>query len=253
MRTSTLILALCLCGACAYPRRSTLSSPAPVSANPQDQPDQLWSIHFVDAQLPESKGGGLAWDSDGTPPDPFVRLVINGRIIWQSPVQKNTLHPVWNVTLPRNISVPRSATFRIELWDEDAATADPAGVIVRSGLPETALPGALAHLSLDNLGTVTVVVSDPKPWRGVGVEFEQHSDALVVLSVEPFSPAARAGIRTGERIVAIGTQRVSSLSGPKAVSELSLSGDRGGILTLADKNGKEHEITLDHDYLWLTM
>lgn len=240
-------------GACAYPRRATLVHPAPPSAQPQDEPSNLWSIKLVDAVLPEQKGGGLPWDGDGTGPDPYLRLVIDGRVVWESPVQQNTRRPVWNVKLPRNIYVPSQANFRLELWDDDAASSDPAGAISRSGLPETARPDALAHLNLDNTGTVTIVVSNPTPSKGLGVQYEQRSDALVVLEIEPFSPAARAGIKIGERVVGIGEARVSSLAAAKAASELSLSADRGATLQVQDVRGKEREVTLDRDYLWLTM
>jgi hypothetical protein len=253
MRIFSLILLVCVCGACAFPRRTTLMHPAPQSNQPLDAPANLWSIKFVDALLPERKGGGLAWDTDGTGPDPFLRLYVGGRLVWESPVQKDTRHPQWNVTLPRNVEISRGAPFRIELWDQDTATSDPAGVLVQSGLPESALPGALAHLNLDNQGIVNVVVSDPQAFRGLGIEYEQHSDALVILNVETYSPAARAGLRVGERIVAIGASRVASLTGPRAASELSLGADRGGSLTVADKKGKEREVSLDKQYLWLTM
>jgi len=227
--------------------------PAPSGVQPQNPPAHLWSIRFLDAELPEFKGGGLAWDSDGTPPDPFVRLRIDGRVVWESPVQKDTRHPVWNITLPRSIYVPPGANFRLELWDDDAASADPAGVLLRSGLPETALPNAVTHLNLDNLAVVTVTISDAAVFKGVGIEFEQRSDALVVLQVEPFSPAARAGIKPGERIVAIGSSRVEALGPARAASDLSMGADRGSTLTVMDGNGKEREATLDRDFLWLTM
>jgi hypothetical protein len=253
MRTLSLAVLVVLTAACAYPRRTTLMHSAPADIPPQTQPDHLWSIRLIDAQLPELKGGGLAWDSDGTPPDPFVRLVINGHVIWESPVQKNTRHPVWNATLPRNIYVPPQASFRIELWDEDTGANDPAGVLMTRGLPETALPDALAHLALGNGGTVTLIVSTPIALQGVGISFEQHSDALVVLTVEPFSPAARAGIQIGDRIVAIGDNPVERLTPAKAASELSLSVDRGSTLTVSDGRNKPRQVTLDRDYLWLTM
>jgi C2 domain len=253
MRTAILALAMCLATGCAYPRRSTLTSAAPASAQPETQPDHLWSLRFVDAQLPEFKGGGIPWDSDGTPPDPYVRLVINGRKIWESPVQHDTRHPVWNATLPRNIYVPPGAQFRIELLDDDAASSDPAGVLLRSGLPETARPDALAHLSLGNTATVTVIVSSPTPFKGLGVEYEQHSDALVMLKIEPFSAAARAGIKVGESVTSIGGTRVSEMTAAKASSELSLSADRGATIIVADAKGKERELTLDRDFLWLLM
>lgn len=253
MRTAILLWAMCTATGCAYPHRTTLMNPAPPSAQPETQPDNVWAIRFVDAQLPEFKGGGLPWDSDGTLPDPFVRLLINGQVIWESPVQHDTLHPVWNVTLPRNIYVPSGANFRIELWDDDAASNDPAGAIVRSGLPETARPDAVAHLSLGNTATVTIVVGAPHPFKGLGVTYEQRSAALVLQAVEPFSPAARAGLKVGDSVVAIGQSRVSQLSAAKASSELSLSADRGATLKVVDESGKEREVTLDRDFLWLLM
>lgn len=250
-----LLLALCVISSvgCAYPRRTTLVHAAPASAEPVDTPSGLWSIRLVEAQLPETKGGGLPWDSDGTGPDPYIRLLIDDRIVWESPVQKNTLNPQWNVTLPRSVRVTGSNKFRIELWDEDTASADPAGTFTHQGLPSNALPNARARLSLDNLGTVTITVSAPKPYKGLGVTYEQRSDALVVLAVEAFSPAARAGISVGDRIVAIGESRVEQLTAARAASDLSLAVDRGAVLTVADQRGRERQVNLDRGYLWLTM
>jgi len=240
---------------CAYPRRTTLAHAVPPSVEAQviDSPSGLWSIRLVEAQLPETKGGGIEWDSDGTGPDPYLRLIIDGRLVWESPVQKDTLNPHWNVTLPRNIRVPASADFRLEMWDEDVASSDPAGTFSHTGLPENALPNAHARLMLDNLGSVTITILSPKPWKGLGITYEQHSDALVVLAVEELSPAARAGISVGDRVVAIGDSRVSTLTEARAASELSLAQDRGSSLVVADEKGHERPVTLDRGYLWLTM
>ena len=254
MRSTTVILAMCVLAGCAYPRRATLVHPAAASAEPQEVPDHLWSIRFIDAHIPDTKASGLPWDGDGSAPDPYLRLVLDGRVVWETPIQANTRDPKWNVTLPRNVQISPRTKFRLELWDSDTASSDPAGAIIRSGLPESALPNALAHLTLDNLAVVTVVVSPALPSRGLGIEFEQHDDALWVLNVEPFSPAARAGVHVGDRIVAIGDSRVEALSAARAASDLSLSSDRGATLTVADKGGKPRQVTLERgEYLWLTM
>jgi hypothetical protein len=239
---------------CAYPRRETLSYPAPTNteSRSQDEPSGMWSIRLVGAELPPFKGAGLPWDPDGTPPDPYLRLIVGERTVWESPVQENTLHPEWNVTLPRNIYVTSSTRFRIELWDKDSASSDPAGAVSRIGLPETALPDAVARLPLDNLGAVSVIIASPHASRGVGIRFEVHGDGLLVLDVEPFSPAARAGVKTGDVITAIGGAKVETLGEKRAASELSLASDRGAALTLL--NGKrERTAELDRDFLWLTM
>jgi hypothetical protein len=212
----------------------------------------MYSIRLIGAELPPYKGAGLPWDTDGTPPDPYLKLLIGDRLVWESPVQEDTLRPEWNVTLPRNIYVSSNTRFRIEMWDRDGASSDPAGSVQRLGLPETALLDAAARLPLDNLGAVTVMVSRPKASRGVGIRYEVHGDGLLVLDVEPFSPAARAGVKKGDLITQIGDSRVETVGENKAASELSLASDRGYTLTLS--NGKhERTATLDRDSLWLTM
>ncbi|HET6337261.1 MAG TPA: PDZ domain-containing protein [Polyangiales bacterium] len=249
------MLVLAVASGCAYPRRETLAYPAP--ANPEagrsgGEPSGMYSIRLIGAELPPFKGAGLPWDEDGSPPDPYLKLILGDRVVWESPAQENTLHPQWNVTLPRNVYVSSNTRFRLEMWDRDSGSSDPAGSIQRMGLPETALPDAAARLPLDNLGAVTVMLSAPKASRGVGVRYEAHGDGLLVLDVEPFSPAARAGVKKDDLIVAIGESRVEAIGGNKAGSELSLAGDRGYSLTL--QAGKsERVVQLDRDFLWLTM
>jgi hypothetical protein len=213
----------------------------------------MWSVRLVSADLPQFKGAGLPWDSDGTGPDPYMKLLVNDQVVWESPVQENTLHPQWNVTLPRNVYMASKATFRLELWDLDAGGSDPAGVFTRRGLPETALPDAEARLPMGNGGAITVKLSSPIASRGVGVRFEIRGDGLLVLAVEPFSPAARAGLKAGDLIVKIGESSVEAVGGEKAASELSLASDRGAKLTIREDDKPERTAELDRGFLWLTM
>lgn len=254
LASSTLLAVLAASG-CAYPRKQTVMNPAPPDRVKADErPKDMWSLRIVDAELPQTKPGGLPWDSDGTPPDPFVRVLVNERQVWESPVKKDTRTPSWNILLPRNVEIPENAVFRIELWDHDSAvSADPAGSIQREGLPATALPDANARLTLDNLAMLTLVASAPRAHQGVGLYVEVRSDALLVLEVERYSPAFRAGVLKGDRIVGIGPQRVSELGGDEAVSDLSLAIDRDLSLTLADEKGHERQVTLDKGFIWLVM
>jgi hypothetical protein len=219
----------------------------------RDEPSGMWSVRLVGADLPQFKGAGLPWDSDGTGPDPYLKLIVNDQVVWESPVQENTLHPKWNVTLPRNVYMGSKSTFRLELWDRDTGSSDPAGAFTRKGLPETALPDAEARLSTGNGGAITLMLSTPRAFRGVGVRFEIHGDGLYVLDVEPFSPAARAGLKTGDLIVKVGESRVEAVGGEKAASDLSLASDRGSTLTVKAEGKGERTAQLDRGFLWLTM
>ena len=254
MRVMLWTLVLAVVSGCAYSRRETLAYAAPPASEGQsyEEPSGLWSFRLIGADLPPFKGAGLPWDSDGTAPDPYLKLILGERVVFETPVRENTLRPEWNVTLPRNIYVSSSTRFRIEVWDRDSASSDPAGAVTRTGLPGSALPNAAARLPLDNLGAVTLMLSSPRPSRGVGLRFEVHGDHLLVLGVEPFSPAARAGVKTGDRITSIGGTTVDSLGGDKAATQLSLAADRGTELTLV--TGKStRTAALDRGFLWLSM
>ncbi|HKP60935.1 MAG TPA: PDZ domain-containing protein [Polyangiales bacterium] len=218
----------------------------------RDEPSGMWAVRLIGADLPAFKGAGLPWDSDGTPPDPYLKLLVNGRVVWESPVQEDTFHPQWNVTLPRNVYMGSNSTFRLELWDRDSGSSDPAGSYTRKGLPESALPDAEARLSMGNGAGITVKLSAPQASRGVGLRYEIHGDGLLVLDVEPFSPAARAGLKKDDLIVAIGESRVERVGGEKAASELSLASDRGSTLTYK-RAEKQATADIDKGFLWLTM
>jgi C-terminal processing protease CtpA/Prc len=109
-------------------------------------------------------------------------------------------------------------------------------------------------VTLDSSATLTVMVDKPIPHKGVGLEVEIRSDFLKVIGVEPFSPAARAGIRIGDHIVAIGTQRVAHMDDEESASALSLAVDRTQTLGVTDSQGQgERELKLDQGYIWLVM
>jgi hypothetical protein len=205
--------------------------------------------------VPATKISGLAWDDDDTGPDCFVRLYIDDRKVWESEPETDKVRPEWNAMLPRNVVIGPDSKFRLEVWDFDTAlSADPIGRIERRGLPTTAVPGAMARLQLDSKATIVVLVSKPRAHRGAGISVEVRSDALKVLSVEPYSPAARAGIKAGDRIVGIGGERVAHMEEDDAVSQLSLAHERRHKLAVTNADGKnEREVTLDDGYVWLIM
>jgi hypothetical protein len=255
LKLFALLLSLCS-GACAYRQHTT---PLHLEGEPRltsnERPANMYTFRLLSAQLPDRKLSGLTWDDDGSGPDPFVRLFIDGRMVWESEVKENQTAPEWNAVLPRNVVVAPNADFRLELWDFDTAiSADPIGRIERSGLPPTVVPDAMARLQLDRGSMMVVMVTAPRAHRGVGLTVEVRPDAFKVLSVEPYSPAARAGVKVADQIVGIAGKRVGDMSEADAVSELSLASDRAYKLELADSEGANaREVALDKGYVWLTM
>lgn len=251
-----LVLALLLTlNACAYRHHTT---PLQTVPNPprmsQDWPPGVYGLRLQSVEARQVKLSGLAWDDDGTLPDVFVRIFIEGRQIWQSEVVPNDDTPEWNVGLPANVVIPQDAHLRIELWDYDTpVSADPMGHAERRGLPN-ALPGTESRFVLNTGAVVTLMTMAPEPRKGVGVTVELQPDAMKVLSVLPYSPAARAGLKPGDRIVKVGEAPVSQLSEDKAASELSLAVDRQHALGVTDADGKNpREVKLDQGYVWLVL
>lgn len=255
MNLRVVLLLTLLVAACAYPRRETHTVPVPTTmVRADDIPRNLWVLQVLEAELPLRTPAGLPWDTDGSGPDPFVRLYLNGQLLWKSAVQNDTHLPVWNATLPRNVVIEGDAQLRLEVWDWDGpVSADPMGAVQSTGLPGNAIPNARARLTLDNLANLTIRAAPPAPHQGVGLAVEIHQEALVVLSVLPRSPAQRAGIKPGDRVVAVGGAPVARLSDVDAFTRLSLAADMGHSLTIASKNGQQREVILDRKPLWLVM
>ncbi len=248
-----LFTALSIAG-CAYQRRSTALSPAHAEAGGPGQPHDVWSMRIVSAQIPPRNRGDSNWDEGGGQPDPFVRVYRNDVLIFESRTIDDTIAPEWNQDLPRNIEIGSNDSLRLEVWDRDTVGGDPVGIYRGHGLPSNALPGVDARILLEGESYLTIRLDDPTAHRGVGIgSFEVHGDELLVVEVEPHSPAGRAGIVPGDRIVSIGGRTVSALGGAQATGALSMASERHQVLGVRDARGDEREVELDHGYVWLTM
>ena len=218
-------------------------------------PRDMYTFRLIGATMPERKISGLAWDDDGSAADPFVRLYIDGRLVWQSEVLDDTLQPEWNAVLPGNVIIKPDSGFRMELLDWDTPVSyDPIARIERTGLPANALPDAIARLQLDTRSTLTVLLSAPTAHRGVGLSVEVRPGAMKIVSVEQYSPASRAGLRAGQLIVGVGMERVANIDDDEAASSLSLAVDRKAKLVVTDTEaGPERDVALDEGFLWVVL
>ena len=245
--------ALLLAAGCAYPRRSTSLSPVADAQGTIDPPGDLWNLRLVTADVPPRQRSGLPWDDDG-PPDVFVRIYRADELVWESPVVENSLAPRFDSGPPRNLSMPRDAEIRFEVWDRDGVSFDTVGRVSRQGTPADAVPGSDLMLRLDGGATLTIRLDRPSAHRGVGVAtYEFRGDSLHLEEIHEFSPAGRAGLRAGESIVSIGGHPIEQLGEARAASELSLASDRSSALEVVGADGQRRSVELDRGYTWLSM
>lgn len=252
-----LVVSLSSLSACAFPRRTTSLSPVrttSMTAGPGAAPADVYRFAVISAQLNPQNRGATQWDDNGGLPDVYVRVFRDEQLVWESRTIDDNLRPAWNEEAPRNIRFPASSHVRIEVWDRDTVGGDPVGIWRGSGLPQNARPGVEARVLLEGESYLTVRVDPPMPHRGVGIRlYEVHGGDFQVLEVEPYSPAARAGLVPGDRIVAIGAQTVSQLGEQRAIGALSMAAERGEPLHVRNAQGVERTVSLDHGYVWLIL
>lgn len=238
--------------ACGYPIRSTALS-AVRTAPTSGQPEGLYTLEIVRANVPPRQRGGHEWDGEGDAADPYVRLFRDSELIFETPIVENSLLPAFDATLPRNVRISPSTRLRFEVWDSDGGSDDPIGIWESRGLPPSALPGAEALVRMDSLAELVFRADSPQAHRGVGIEeYEVHGDHLAVVRVIAESPAGRAGIEAGDRIMAIGGRSIESMAQAQAVSALSLAGERNEALTVDGPSGRR-ELALEGEFVWLEM
>jgi len=243
--------------ACAYPRRTTSISPVRTEAfavGPGSAPSDIYKFTLISATPNQRNRGNAQWDDNDGLPDVYVRIVRDGVVVWESETIDDSLTPVWNATVPRNLSIPRSAHLQLEVWDRDAVGGDPIGIWRGVGLPSNARDGIEARVLLEGESFLTIRIDSPMPHRGVGIRlFEVHDGDLQIIELEPYSPAARAGLVVGERIIAIGNSTVSQLGSARASGALSMASERNEALRVANIQGVERTVTLDRGYVWLVL
>lgn len=237
---------------CVYPRRSTpltdVAAQAPIDR--ATQPENLWQLQLLSAEIPEEKRGGLSWDDDRGAPDVYFVLLAQDQQIWKSAVIEDSESPTkFGPEHAVNLSFDRNARLGLQLWDEDSVGADPIGVYRGRALAEAALDSPVV-VKLDSGASVTLKVAQPKPMLGTGLaEYEIRPGALYVIAVLPNSPAARAGLERGDRIVAIEGKSVKSLGKEGAASALSLAAQNESELTI-ERNKSTRKVKLDKGYVW---
>jgi len=235
--------------ACVYPRRATpLTTVMHSPIDRASQPEHLWQLQIVSAQIPRLKRTGSSWDDDGGAPDVYFVLVIKDRERWRTEVMEDSFNPRFSSPSP-NLSFDRQSRVRLELWDKDGMSADPIGVYEGKALSDVFID-ADTTLSLNGGASLTLRLRRPEPRSGAGIaEYEIRPSGALVRSVLPDSPASRAKLRPDDKIVSIDGKAISGMSPEAADSALALSSQNQSELVVLRGEAK-HTLKLDNGYVW---
>lgn len=200
------------CGA-VFPRYTTATRSVPAELIQErtltPPPDDVRAVSVLSAELPPSRTDGQPWDADGEP-DLYAVILRDGVEVYRTPVVRDSRRPEWR-TAEVTLRVRPDSVLRFELWDEDGVVDQPVGAEQVTGVPSSALDGGNWVVRFQRNAFLRLAARPPEPRFGMGVTFEVHEAYLRVLAVEPGGPGASAGLRVGDRIVALDGRRVQDL------------------------------------------
>jgi membrane-associated protease RseP (regulator of RpoE activity) len=101
--------------------------------------------------------------------------------------------------------------------------------------------GQTARITVSSDGNNRVAASGQP--RRLGIKMESSTNAVIISRVDDNSVAARAGLRSGDRIIAINGQNIRD---PRGVSD-RVSGAGSQLVFLVDRDGQQQEIVAYFD------
>lgn len=232
-----------------YPEMQTALRPLPENVEPDPPPaDDLYFVYFEGASIPPKDRGGLPWP--GGAPDPVAKLIVNDAVLFQTPVQSRTRTPTWKGQDKENYRILHGSKVFIEVWDDNPMTNMPI-CRVRVRDMRTVRDGGDNEFWCDGGARVRLHVSPAKAMVGVGLYYETRGrDGVRVTRVVKDSPAARAGLSQGDRILAINGKPVSELDALQVRSEMNLHARSTLELDIWFKDGKRHLVKLKEGALF---
>jgi membrane-associated protease RseP (regulator of RpoE activity) len=248
---SSALLGLAVACAAVYPEMQTAVRAAPEGTLAEPPPEEdLYFVFFDGAWIPPKDRGGRQWESDG--PDPFAKLIVDDveRIV--TPVQANTREPNWPKQDKENLRIRAGAKIFVEVWDDNPVTDHP---ICRAKVRniDSLREGGENEIWCDSGARVRLHVESAKPLLGIGLYYETRGRGGVrVTRVVSNSPAARAGLSTGDRILAVQGKPVTAMDALEVRSAINLHSRTGLKLDVWFQNGKRHVIELKEGSLYPT-
>lgn len=202
-------------GGCAviYPEIETPIRKPPETAEMQPAPPpDLFYVRITEVEVPPRTRDGRAWDRSGEgKADPFAVVYIDGKELFKTATARDSHNPTWPEQKQRNYTIPKGATLKVEVWNDNAIRAQPICIqTVKNVRARAAEMGGL-DLYCDGGGRIVIEFVPAKARWGLGMYYELRGEGPRVTRVVRHSPASRAGLRGGEQILAINGRKVGGM------------------------------------------
>ena len=229
------------CGA-VYPQVAT-----PLRAVPAGRvldpppPEGILYVELEGATIPRRTRDGLPWDTVGGPaPDPYAIVILDGERLFRTSTERDTFTPTWSDAPKRNHAVTLSSVLRVELWHDNPVNAHPICLKDLRNLRRAALEDGGIQVTCDGGAEFRVVLRGANARFGVGLVYELRSEGVYVKESLQNSPAQRAGLTKGQRILTVMGKPVDSLS-PSALRSL-INSNVSNLDLGVSSGGMEHQV-----------
>lgn len=207
--------------------------------------EDLFLIYFERALVPNRTRDGREWN-----PNPFAQLVVNGEVLVKSPIEHSNRKPTWPDGHLANYRIRSSDEVWLELWDEGRLGDVP---ICRRRIWSLAelLESRNQEVECDGGARVWIRVAPARPLLGLGFSYElRGSDGVRVTGVVGQSPASRAGISEGDRILAIQGQSTMAMDALGIKSKINTHSRTGLELDVWFVSGERRKIVLKEEAMY---
>jgi hypothetical protein len=256
-RVTALVVALLTAGAvgsgcsAVYPELST-----PVRAPRANQeleprpPGNLLYLAFGKATIPERTRDGRKWDAfGGSAPDPFAKLMVNGKEWIVTPIQSDTLKPTWPDQTRANYRIPTGSKIVVELWDSNPINNHPICSSRIRNLEERAETGTI-EVTCDSGAVLTLIAERAHARVGLGMFYEFQTQDVVVTRVVRESPAGRAGLTRGTQLIRVQKRPVKGMDSDEVRSLINANARTKLELTVKRPGGALEDIALSEGPLY---
>jgi PDZ domain/C2 domain len=208
-------------------------------------PETMRWIKFVSGRVPPKTRDGRPWDQVlGSLPDPYGKLMLNGKEILRTPPQSDTLEPTWPSAPRGNFRVVPEDQLRVELWDANSLNDLPIGIREIGRVSEEHRMTKLIRSELEGGGEVVIAFEPAHAMFGLGFWFELRTSSSYVTRMLEGSPAERAGLQKGDEILRISDRLVSTMTADDVRSALNSVPSAGIQLLLKHKDGTTLTVVL---------
>jgi hypothetical protein len=234
------------CGA-VYPEVSTPLRTPPADFRLQPPPPtDVYFIRFKQAVIPKKTRDGRRWDSvGGEAPDPYAKIMVNGKDLIVTSLQSDTLTPTWPDQEPANYRIRASDRVVVELWDSNPLNNLPicSEAIIDIGAA-AASEEPFLEIACDNGGRVELIVDPAHGKLGLGIQYELRTEQAFLTRVLKESPGGRAKLRAGDEILSVQNTPVATMEDGKLQSLINANASLGVKISVRSGDEAPREVTI---------